>query len=180
MLTKFSLIVWSGVNATFFSGRVPNPRVVPEMSLFYVSIKRQIARLILNLSNMKYISFNLLARVCVDFVTDFAYKHLRLQMTVSAHSLGDACATKQRKEGLWYWPLDPHDSQNHHFVSLKSEEWLNFLRPVYSEIHFSRNCFNNDVIIFYLPPIYVIFNHYKSIIATAIRGLWRMKMPIVN
>ena len=146
-------MVWPGVNATFFSAPVPNPCLVAEMSLLYVSVNRQIARWILNLSNIKYISFNCLARVCVDFVTDFAYyKHLRPQMAISAHSLRDACATKRRKEGLWYWPLDPHDSSNHHFASLKSEEWLNFLRLVYSEIHISRNCFNNYVIFFICHP----------------------------
>ena len=153
-------MVWPGVNATFFSG------CVDEYKNWAIST---ISRLI----------FNLFARVCLDFVTDFIHKHLHLQMTTSAPLLGDACATKRRKEGLWYWPLDPHDSLNHHFVSLKSEEWPNFLRLVSSEIYFSRNCLNKYGF-FYLPLICVIFIRDKSIIATAIRGLWWIKRPMVN
>ena len=151
-------MVWPGVNATFFSAHFPNPHLVAEMSLLYVSIIRQVG-------NIMYISFNLLVGVCVDFVTDFAYEHLRLQMTINAHSLRDACATNRRKEGLWYWPLDPNDSSSHYFASLNSEEWVNFIRLVYSEIHFSRNCFNSDVILFlfathlrHLHPIFKIDN----------------------
>ena len=65
---------------------------------------------------------------------------------------------------LIFNPLSPHDALKHHFASLKT--YLIFLQPRVLERKF--------------PPHPIIFIHYKSRIATAIRGLWWMKMTMVN
>ena len=67
-------------------------------------------------------------------------------------------------------PLSPHDASKHHFTSLDRD--LIFLRQEVSERNFSWNWFTNTwqfSIIF--KPHQVIFIHYKSRIATQIRGL---------
>ena len=76
-------------------------------------------------------------------------------------------------------PLSPHDALKHHFTSLKT--YLIFLQPRVLERKFpwdwSTNTWQFSLI---FKPHQVIFIHYKSRIATAIRGLWWMKMTMVN
>ena len=67
-------------------------------------------------------------------------------------------------------PLSPHDAMKHHITSLKTD--LIFLHPRVLEWEFQRNWFTNTwqfSLIF--KPHQTIFIHYKSRIATAIRGL---------
>ena len=67
-------------------------------------------------------------------------------------------------------PLSPHDALKHHFRSLKTD--LIFLQPRVLEWIFPWNLFTNwwqFSLIFKQHQI--IFIHYKSRIATAIRGL---------
>ena len=67
-------------------------------------------------------------------------------------------------------PLSPHDALKHHFTSLIKD--LIFLQQRVLERKFPFNLFTNTwqfSSIFH--PLQVIFIHYKSIIATAIRGL---------
>ena len=66
----------------------------------------------------------------------------------------------------------------HHFASWKND--LIFWSLVVLGRHFSWNCFKNNSIFFFCYPLEVIFIYYKSRIATAIRGLWWMKMTMVN
>ena len=67
-------------------------------------------------------------------------------------------------------PLSPHDALKHHFTSLKT--YLIFLQLGVLERNFPWNWFTNTwqfSLIFHPPE--VIFIHYKSRIAAAIRGL---------
>ena len=67
-------------------------------------------------------------------------------------------------------PLSPHDALKHHFTSLKID--FIFLLPWVLECKFPANWFNNTwqfSLIFH--PHQIIYIHYKSRIATAIRGL---------
>ena len=76
-------------------------------------------------------------------------------------------------------PLSPHDALMHHFTFQKTD--LSFLQPRVLEWKFPWNWFTNTwqfSLIF--KPHEVIFIHYKSRIATAIRGLSWMKMTMVN
>ena len=66
----------------------------------------------------------------------------------------------------------------HIFISLKT--YLIFLQPRALECIFPWNWFTNTwkfSLIFH--PLQIIFIHYKSRIATAIRGLWWIKMTMV-
>ena len=60
-------------------------------------------------------------------------------------------------------PLSPHEAFKHHFTSLKTD--LIFLQPMVLELKFSWQF----SLIF--RPHQIIFIHYMSRIATAIRGL---------
>ena len=76
-------------------------------------------------------------------------------------------------------PFNPHDALKHHFTFLKTD--LIFLQLGVLERKFPWKWFANTwqfFIIFNL--LQVIFIHYKSGIATAICGLWWMKMRMVN
>ena len=76
-------------------------------------------------------------------------------------------------------PLGPHDALQHHFTSMKTD--LIFLQSRVLEQIFRWNWFTNTwqfSLIFQSHQI--IFIHHKSRIATAIRGLWWMKMTMVN
>ena len=67
-------------------------------------------------------------------------------------------------------PLSPHDAIKHHFTSLKT--YLIFLKLRVLDRKFPLNLFNTTwsfSLIF--EPHQVIFIHYKSRIAAAIRGL---------
>ena len=67
-------------------------------------------------------------------------------------------------------PLSPHDALKHHFTSLKTD--LILLQPRVLEWKIPWNWFTNTwqfSLIF--KPHQIIFNHYKSRIAAAIRGL---------
>ena len=67
-------------------------------------------------------------------------------------------------------PLNPHDALKHHFTSLKTD--LIFLYPRILKRKFPRNWFTNTwqfSLLFH--PHEIIFIHYKSRVATAIRGL---------
>ena len=81
--------------------------------------------------------------------------------------------------GYIFNPLSPHDALKHHFTSLKT--YLIFLQPRVLERKFpwdwSTNTWQFSSI---FKPHPIIFIHYKSRIATAIRGLWWMKMTMVN
>ena len=62
-----------------------------------------------------------------------------------------------------------------------SEEWLKFPHPGVLERKFSWDCCdNNDIFSFICDPLQIIFIHYKSRIATTIRGLWWLKMTIAS
>ena len=76
-------------------------------------------------------------------------------------------------------PLSPHDALKHHFTSLKTD--LIFLQQSFLERKFPWNWFTNmwQFSLIFKPP-QVIFIHYKSRIATAIRGLLWMKMTMGN
>ena len=66
--------------------------------------------------------------------------------------------------------LSPHDALKHHFTSLETD--LIFLKLRVLEWEFPWNWFTNILqfsLIF--KPHQIIFIHYKSRIATAIRGL---------
>ena len=76
-------------------------------------------------------------------------------------------------------PLSPHDALKQHFTSLKTD--LIFLQPWVLKWIFPCNWFTNTwqfSLLFHSHQI--IFIHYKSRIATAIRGLQWMKMTMVN
>ena len=67
-------------------------------------------------------------------------------------------------------PLSPRDAPKHHFTSLKTD--LIFLQPRVLERIFPWDWFTNTwqfSLIF--KPRHIIFIHYKSRIAIAIRGL---------
>ena len=64
-------------------------------------------------------------------------------------------------------PLSPHNALKHHFTSLKTD--LIFPQPGVLERKFPRKWFTNTWQFHY--PLQIIFIHYKSKIATAIRGL---------
>ena len=67
-------------------------------------------------------------------------------------------------------PLIPHDASKHHFTSLKTD--LIFLQLEVLEWKFPWNCFTNRwQFSSSFHPLQVIFIHYKSRIAAAIRGL---------
>ena len=67
-------------------------------------------------------------------------------------------------------PLSPHDALKHHFTSLKTE--LIFLQLGVLERKFAWKWFTNTMQFFYIfKPHQIIFIHYKSRIAAAIRGL---------
>ena len=67
-------------------------------------------------------------------------------------------------------PLCPHDALKHHFKSLKTD--LIFLQPRVIERKFPWNWFTNTWHFFSIfKPDPVIFIHYKSRIARAIRDL---------
>ena len=67
-------------------------------------------------------------------------------------------------------PLSPHDTLKHHFTSLKTDSI--FLKPMFLERKFPWNWFTNAwQFSLILKPHPIIFIHYKSRIATAIRGL---------
>ena len=76
-------------------------------------------------------------------------------------------------------PLSPHDALKHHFTSLKTG--LIFLQPRVLERKYPRKWFTNTwqfSVIF--KPHQIIFIHYKSRIAAAIRCLQWMKMTLEN
>ena len=75
-------------------------------------------------------------------------------------------------------PLSPHDALKHHLSSLKNDLILWNL-AVWSEF-FYETVLKITVFFFICHPLQVIFIHYKSRIATAIRGSEWMKMTIVN
>ena len=66
-------------------------------------------------------------------------------------------------------PLSPHDALKHHFTSLKTD--LIFLQPRVLERKFHETGVPIHGIFFTFYPHQIIFTHYKSRIATAIRGL---------
>ena len=67
-------------------------------------------------------------------------------------------------------PLSPHDALKHHFTSLKID--LIFLQPIGFRTKISMNFFTNKwSFSLMFKPHQNIFIHYKSSIATAIRGL---------
>ena len=76
-------------------------------------------------------------------------------------------------------PLSPRDALKHHFTSVKTN--LIFPQLEVFERKFSWNWFTNTwqfSLIFH--PHQIIFIHYKSRIAKAIRGLKWMEMTMVN
>ena len=75
-------------------------------------------------------------------------------------------------------PLSPHDALKHHFTSTKID--LISWNLVVWVRKFSWKCFKNNSIFFICHPLQVIFIHYKSRIAAAIRGLYWMKITMVN
>ena len=76
-------------------------------------------------------------------------------------------------------PLGPHDALTHHFTSLKKE--IIFLQPRVLKRKFPWNWFTDTWQFSLLFEQHqVIFIHYKSRIAAAIRGLYWMKMKMVN
>ena len=67
-------------------------------------------------------------------------------------------------------PLSPHDALKHHFTSLKTH--LISLQPRILKTKISMKPFYKYMAIFFnFHPHQIIFIHYKSRIATAIRGL---------
>ena len=74
--------------------------------------------------------------------------------------------------------LNPHDALKHHFTSLKTD--LIFQQIMALEWKFPWNWFTNTwQFSSIFKPHQIIFIHYKSRIATAIRGLQWMKMTTV-
>ena len=70
----------------------------------------------------------------------------------------------------WITPLNPHDALKHHFTSLKTD--FIWSKPRVLVRKFSMKLvYKYMVIIFIFKPHQIIFIHYKSRIATAIRGL---------
>ena len=67
-------------------------------------------------------------------------------------------------------PFNPHDALKHHFTSLKTD--LIFLQPRVLERKFPWNWFTDTCQFFFIfHPFQIIFIHYNSRIAAAIRGL---------
>ena len=67
-------------------------------------------------------------------------------------------------------PLSPHDALKHHFTSLKTDLISQHLWVL--ERKFLWNWFTNTwQLLLFFKPHQIIFTHYKSRIATAIRGL---------
>ena len=65
-------------------------------------------------------------------------------------------------------PLNPHDASTHHVASLKNDL---ISQTQGFRIKIFMNCFNKNYSFFFIcRPVHVIFIHYKSRIATAIRG----------
>ena len=79
-------------------------------------------------------------------------------------------------------PLSPHDASKHIFTSLKvdliSLQLRGFRREISMKLFHQHMAKLTTFLIFY--PLQVIFIHHKSRIATAIRGLWWMKMTVAN
>ena len=65
-----------------------------------------------------------------------------------------------------FTPLSPHDALKHHLTSLKTKFISQQLRVLEGKIPMNTWQFS-----LMFPPHQVIFVHYKSRIATAIRGL---------
>ena len=79
----------------------------------------------------------------------------------------------------WINPLSHHDALKHHITSLETE--IIFLQLRASEWKFPSSWFTNTLqfsVIF--QQLQIIFIHYKSWIATALRGLSWMKVTMVN
>ena len=66
-------------------------------------------------------------------------------------------------------PLNPHDALKHHFESLKNDLISWNLGVLKRKILW--NCLKITVYVFICHQLQVIFIHFKSRIATAIRGL---------
>ena len=148
--------------------------------------QKELSRTLIMISNrknpsiQKYFSFWCVKWSCfTNYLSDFSDFWFTTYLKIYVYVVRQGLTNKKQRVKISFsdfWlktcfnPLSPHDALKHHLTSLKTD--LISLQPRVWERKFPWNWFTNTwqfSLIFKPHPI--IFIHYKSRIATAIRGL---------